>query len=134
MIDYQVFVKNGDAFFEFLNKKFDIKNILHRYPIRADFDGRLVESELDFFIEISKSNGQNTFHTEGAALILNNDFSGDYKKIKGEASRCALKMAWLKKAVAKMYQPHDMPTLDMPIKIETYVHFLMQGVLIKLDV
>ncbi len=136
MIDYQAFVKNGDAFFEFLNKKFDIKNMLHRYPIRADFDGRLVESEVDFFIEISKNNDEkstNVIAKNEAILILNNDFSGDYKKIKSEASRCAIKMCWLKKAVIKMYQPDNIP-LVVPIKIETYVHFLMQGVLVKLDV
>ena len=107
--------------------------MLHRYPIRADFDGRLVESEVDFLIEISKNNDKNAINTEGVVLILNNDFSGDYKKIKSEASRCAIKMCWLKKAVMKMYQPDNIP-LDMPIKIETYVHFLMQGVLVKLDV
>ena len=109
MIDYQAFVKNGEAFFDLLRKKFDIKSMMHRCPIRTHYDSRFIDSEVDFFIEVttrsSTENTQNVTAQRHIVLITNNDFAGDYKKIKGEAGRCLNKMIWLKKAVATMLTP-----------------------------
>jgi ATP-dependent helicase/nuclease subunit A len=114
MLDYQQFVKVGDAFSAFLNQKFSIKMIQHRYPVRTHFNGRLYETVIDMFIE----------KTDGISLIKNIDFSGDGKKVKAEAGRYASEMSLMKKAVSQLY----------PIEnVETYLHFMMYSVLIKIE-
>jgi ATP-dependent helicase/nuclease subunit A len=118
MTVYQQFVRNGDAFKMYLNTLFKIKNQLNRYPVRAHFNGRLVDIGVDFYL-----------YTEGGhILILNNDFSSDSKKIKSEATRMATKVSWIKKAF--------LATLDNKnkVKIETYIHFPLLGSLIKIEI
>ena len=119
MIDYQLFVKNGDAFFDYILKTFTVKTLRHRYPIKAHFDGRLLDSKIDILIE--------TTHNSWV-LIVNNDLSGDVKKIRTEASRLTTKLCWLKKAFLKNY-----PTVE-PAQIETCLHFFMLGMLVKMEV
>ena len=119
MIDYQQFVRNGDAFYKFLKGKFTIKNQLIRFPIRAHFNSRLVDTEIDFYIE----NEDNSI-----IIILNSDFSNDGKKIKAEATKFATKFCSIKKALSTIY-----PNVK-PLIIETYVHFMMFGSVIKVEI
>jgi ATP-dependent helicase/nuclease subunit A len=114
MLDYQQFVKVGDLFSTFLNQKFALKSIQHRYPLRTHFNGRLYETVIDIFIE----------KIDGIALIKNIDFSGDGKKVKAEAARYTSEMNLMKKAVLQLY-PNE--------NIETFLHFMMYSVLIKIE-
>lgn len=115
MVDYQQIVRNGEAFYQFLDNSFKTKNILKRYPLRAHFNNRLVETEIDFYI-----------HTEGGKIIiLNNDFSGDSKRLKAEAARMATRISWIKKTL-KMTHSHLGEIL-------TYVHFPLLGSLVKIE-
>ena len=116
MIDVQKFVNVGDAFSVFLNQKFLIKKIQYRYPLRTHFNGRLLDTVLDIFIE----------NTKGGLVVLKNiDFSGDSKKIKSEAARYAGELNWIKKAILQLY-PNE--------NVETYLHFMMYSILIKIEV
>jgi predicted transcriptional regulator YheO len=112
-------VKNGDGFYDYINKTYSVKSLLHRYPLIAHFDGRLLDSDIDILIETTDNRW---------ILIVNNDLSGDVKKIKTEATRLTTKLSWLKKAFLKNY-----PTVE-PTRIDTCLHFFMLGMLVKMDV
>lgn len=117
MVDYQQIVRNGEAFQKYLEANFKIKNLLKRFPLRAHFNSRLIETEVDFYMD-----------TEGGAVfILNNDFGGDAKKIKAEASKMATRFKWIKKAFNIIHR-------NQSEIIHTYIHFPLLGSIIKIDI
>lgn len=117
MIDYQSFINNGDAYQKFTQQLFKPVSRLHRYPLRAHFDGRLIEAEIDELIETANGNH---------LLIIHCDLTGDTKKVKTEANKLIPKLCRLKKAYRAS---HKNLTDD---HIETYVHFFMLGLFIKI--
>ncbi len=114
--DFQQLSRNGDAFFEYLFKRFSIKNITPRYPIRRHINGRLLDMQLDFLIETAW----------GYVLIQNMDFANDFKKIKSEAAQYALELMWAKKAIVEIFNVKD-------IDVQTFVHPLFFGGLTKVE-
>jgi ATP-dependent helicase/nuclease subunit A len=117
MVDYQQLIKTGDAFLAHLNKKFAVKNIQYRYPIRTHFNHRLFETVIDVFIETTD---------DKICIIKNIDFSStDTRKILTEAGQYAKELNWMKKSVLHLHPW---------VKVETYLHFMMYSVLVKMDV
>jgi ATP-dependent helicase/nuclease subunit A len=117
MVDYQQLIKTGDAFVHHINKKFAVKNIQYRYPIRTHFNHRLFETVIDVFIETTD---------DKICIIKNIDFSStDTRKIITEAGQYAKELNWMKKSVLHLHPW---------VKVETYLHFMMYSVLVKMDV
>ena len=62
----------------------------------------------------------------GSISIKNVDFSSDYKKIKIEAARFVGETNWIKKAILQ--------TNPAVKNVETYLHFIVFGALVKVDI
>jgi ATP-dependent exoDNAse (exonuclease V) beta subunit len=110
-IDYQQIVKQANAFFYFLNKKYSIQHITTRYPLRTHFNNRLFEGEMDFIVK-----------TEGGIVLIQNAPLSNSQKIKTDAAKYLTKMFLSKKTVESVFKTCN---------IECYVHCTLLGVMVK---
>lgn len=102
-----------DAFWQMLMEHFDITEVRTNYPLGQYFEGRLLDTELDFKIR-----------TVDGIVIIRNDFtSGQESQLKKRAIALGNEMSLCKEAVSVEEETPNVRTL---------VHFILDGVLIEI--
>jgi ATP-dependent helicase/nuclease subunit A len=123
IVDNQILTKQVLTLYDFFNKTFSPQNILKNYPLRTHDKERLFEQKIPILIEkkISHTEGPRS-EGSGYILIAQNDFAGDIKKMRQEASKQFVLLYYAQKALKKISKTQD---------IQCFVHFYMQGSLVE---
>ncbi|GJM33784.1 MAG: DNA helicase [Saprospiraceae bacterium] len=105
----------SDAWHRQLQSQLQPTSITRKYPVRYTYQGRLFETIVDVVADIPG----------GKALIQNSGFAGNGKHLQKKAQELA---SWLYFSRAALQEVFDTPM------VRTYIHFVMSGVLVEVEV
>ncbi|MEM9822474.1 MAG: UvrD-helicase domain-containing protein [Bacteroidota bacterium] len=107
-------IQLGDHFFNWLSKRFVVKQMYRKYPIRYRYQNRLFETIIDFVVETS----------EGWVIVQNSGFSGDQSKWKKKAKELGPWMYLSRLAIMELFETK---------KVQTWVHFVLLGFILEVN-
>ncbi len=110
MIDHKAMIKHANAWWDYLDSYFHIKQLYRKYPIQLTLDGRVFDKIIDVLIE-----------TEEEIIIIQN--SGEPKKMKAKAQELMVWMHLSKMAIQECW-PHK--------EVRTYINFVLNGQLLEM--
>ncbi len=115
LVQPETLLPYSDAWQQQLDKQFSPANIIRKYPICYQYQGRLFETIIDVVADIPG----------GKILIQNSGFAGGNKNIQKKAQDLASWLYFSKSALQEIF--------DTPL-VRTYLHFVMSGVLVEVEV
>lgn len=114
LVDAPAVVHYGDAFQQYLDRQYVVKQDFVKFSIRLFYKGQLFETMIDRLLETD----------QGWIIIQNSGFAGEQKKLKSKALSDLGDWCFLcRLGVKEVFQTEE---------VRSFVHFVMKGVVLEI--